>query len=1114
MFRHRLSKIGKATLFAACMLLAGGSFVSCDDDYFYPHEEPDWLGASIYDFLKTGGSSGHTYANFIELIDSLGEKETLAHTGSKTLFVADDAAFEKFYANNPWGVKSVSEMSKAQMKILFRSSMIDNAMLLDMLSSTGPNEADEGTCLRRLTASAVIDSIPLVKGEDMPVYNKFWDALRGKARTESLRIVKDGSAPMMVHILPEYLKNNTIRPSDINFLLKNSGKDYKDGEVLIFGNKVVDSDVPTDGFSDDTMTITCKNGYIYRLDSVLLPPSNMAEELRLKSKDEDLRVFSHLLDRFCIPVYDAALTAQVGVSETDSIFRLRYFVKDAADGITGYAPLEALGANPMDDERLIFDPGNNQIANSQGKERDMAVMFVPRDAYLYEYFVKGSGKFLLEQFASDVEVKPGESDSYASLIQALDSVPEKNIAPFLNNLMKPSFASSVPSKFNKVTDDANDEMGITETDVDKCLFANNGIIYIMNKVFGPAAYEAVSAPAIVFDNMRVMDRVNTLLKYNYYLLAMKAEYSYIIPDDAAFIQYDPVTKAVNSKKAYAYAYHFNDKRKGSNKDELWADKYEYDKDTYVILDTLTAEEVYHVDPDPKNNAFRSNFQAQLTDIMEYLIIVHDGRGDGIVAERYDDGTVITNPRKYYQTKGYGTVKVDTSDPQNIKFYGGEQLELDTEIAVANIFKQKNGFSFNTVPSGEARPGVLLSSVPTPPTKSVYTNMRALANEESDPFYEFARLCEPDGDAISKRLETIFKGAPVTKIKTDSTKLYSIFFSSADGKMVSLVPFFNTYHYTVYVPTNEAVKKELKKGLCDWDEISEIAADSVKRKKAAAHLRVLNNFLRYHFQDNSIYVDNVPFSIAKPEGGYDTEASFATSVMDPKTGRFYETTVKSDDANTTLLVTDQMDRTVRVIATPGEENKTWNIMTRDIEYNAKVPTKIATSSFAVMHSVDSVLLTEILFGYDGRYRRYTNDGELVDTMTVSGSAGFAELKDGSKPYLVANFGNVTMKDKDGKDKRIRLAYLMKPLAEGDEGYNAKHTREEYVLDAEGKKMLVDNEGMLVYSTKEKVKNEDGNTVNVTVYKYVVDDDNNMLQVANNGDVIKRIPCGDVSGEASN
>ena len=65
MFKHRLSKFGKASLFAMCLLLVSGSMNSCQDkldDYKYDDEEPTWLGASIYDFLKEG-SPGHTYNN-------------------------------------------------------------------------------------------------------------------------------------------------------------------------------------------------------------------------------------------------------------------------------------------------------------------------------------------------------------------------------------------------------------------------------------------------------------------------------------------------------------------------------------------------------------------------------------------------------------------------------------------------------------------------------------------------------------------------------------------------------------------------------------------------------------------------------------------------------------------------------------------------------------------------------------------------------------------------------------------------------------------------------------------------------------------------------------------
>ena len=1082
MFKHRLSKIGKLSLVAACMLLVGGSFVSCEDDYFYDDKEPSWLGASIYNFLEEG-TPGCTYANFVELIDSLGEKETLAHTGSKTLFVADDAAFERFFEDNPWGVSSVSEMSKAQMKILLYGSMLDNAMLLEMLSSSGAEEGDRGRCMRRTTSLAVVDSIPLTN--ERPAYNKFWDALRG-SEEESLRLAKDGTKPMIVYFLPEFLKNKDIKASDIEFLFKKKGvqtKTFQDGEATIFGSKLISSGISTEGFSDDTMTITCKNGYVYRLDNVLLPPSNMAEELR---RHEDTKIFSHLLDRFCIPVYDAPLTAEFrsvhGVE--DSVFRLRYFAKETFET---YSELKQ-NQRPSSDELLTFDPGWNQIKNSLDADRDMAAMFVPCDEVLFTYFVEGAGKFLIDQFASDVVVT-----DYASLITALDLVPEKNIAPFVRNLMKPSFADTVLSKFDKITDDANDEMGIKGDDVEECVIANNGVIYILNNVFGPAEFQAVLAPAKVFDNMRIMNNIVSELKYHYYLLAMDANYSFIIPDDTAFVYYDPISKSANSPQPYVYTYHFGT---DNNATPLVAEQHKFNKYTYEVGDSVGFI---------KNQAVSSEgLKPRMTDIIEYLIIVHD-EGDGI---KRPDGT--WNPRQYYMTKGYGTIKVDTSDPELIKFYGGEQLENGTVIAANtdNIYAQKNGYTFCTTPLGEAAPSQRLSGIPTPPTRSVFENVEALALEEGEPFYEFFELCSPVDTATSAGVRTIVRSLfpKMEKIDNnsvialnDTMRLYSIFYTEyahksgeekITGKINSLVPFFNNYHYTVYVPTNEAINEMFEKGLPNWDDIMELASDTLTKGKAAAQMRLLNNFLRYHFQDNAVYVDKVPFSMLLPGGSYAYEADFSTAVVNNKTGRFYQLNVTSEQNGEyyDLVITDQRGNKAKVLRN-GEEGKTWNIMSRDVEYkvksNSTEPTGMEKSSFSVIHSIDKALLHEGLFGYDGRFCRYADAGEPVVMMDVDGN-----------DYLVASYGNVVMPDKAGAERKMKLAYLMKPLNEGDEAYNSKHTRETYLLNADGEKYLITEEGLLVRIAG---TDEDDNVL----YEYVVED-GNMLKVDNNGNVIERLP----------
>jgi uncharacterized surface protein with fasciclin (FAS1) repeats len=70
-------------------------------------KHPENLTASQGNVLKG------TFTNYLRLIDDLGYAETLAKTGSKTVFPANDEAFDRFYANNSWGVKRYEDLTDA-----------------------------------------------------------------------------------------------------------------------------------------------------------------------------------------------------------------------------------------------------------------------------------------------------------------------------------------------------------------------------------------------------------------------------------------------------------------------------------------------------------------------------------------------------------------------------------------------------------------------------------------------------------------------------------------------------------------------------------------------------------------------------------------------------------------------------------------------------------------------------------------------------------------------------------------------------------------------------------------------------------------------------------------
>ena len=1086
MLKHRLSKISKAALLM--LLVIGGAFQSCEDvldEYSYDDGKmPSWLGESVYAFLRDN-NTGHTYDYYADIVDKLGETETFKKTGSKTVFVADDAAFERFFnSNNRWGVKKFEDFSESQLKLILKASMLNDAMLLDMLSAKSSKSEDEGTCLRRTTSLVAVDTIPLVMAEDMPQYNKYWDALRGTQRDEQLFIAKDGTAPMMVHILTDYLKNKGVTEDDISFLFDKQGKNYKFGEAYIYDRKIVDSDVELTEFSDDTLTIVCQNGYLYRLDDLLIPPSNMAEELRARAKydpewnpEPDTRVFSRLIDRYCLPVYDAQLSRTYNsvTGKEDSIFSLKYYNKSGVNGIAANDAILKAKDQPSSDDVLLFDPGANQYKfGTFDVQSDMAAMLVPDDNAMMEYFKDGEGALILEEYVYSKNSSFGELNSVDKLLEAVDYVPDNLVAKLVNNLMQQSFVGSVPSKFDMITNDANDAMGITKADVKECVVANNGVIYILNKVFGPTAYSAVSAPTIILQNMLVMRHVIQQLGYNSYLLAKDAEYTLFTPDDEYFVYYDPVSRysmsVTGEKQATVYELHYDaNHNKKNDKPYLYAKTYKYDVETYEIdpatLDYTPEADVIDMSAGKKDFGQNSNAKSKfpyflynrMTDLLDYLIVVDS----------------VKPSKKYYLSKGGGSVRVTNANTNNPIIQGGEQIERGREITMKFKNSQENGVAFCTVPVE----GVLLSDknlysgVPTPSTKSLKEQLDA----NKSYFNEFYKLLTGESGAeVQKVLETLYKENTAGEGKfssADSVQLYSIFYTNkGDNSVIDGVPFLLPHHYTVYLPSDASIKSLIDKGLPTWSKINAEAAKNPER--ARSQMRLLNKFIRYHFQDNSLFVDG-DLEFTDEQGLPLTSQEFSTQALDKSV--YLKLEVTSD--NNTIAVIDEMGNTSYVQNEYENENKAWNIMSRDFEFDVvkeggkSVPTAIRTSSFAVSHLVDNALCFKSLFGYDGKVQKFATGGEPIDTLTIAEGEGSYNGK-----YLLAKTAKVFTSAIDGRDY-MTAGYLVA-------------TTEAYVKDGNDL-ILITADGFRV------VEDANGNL------DFERDDEGNLLRYSNAGKVIATV-----------
>jgi hypothetical protein len=156
--------------------------------------------------------------------------------------------------------------------------------------------------------------------------------------------------------------------------------------------------------------------------------------------------------------------------------------------------------------------------------------------------------------------------------------------------------------------------------------------------------------------------------------------------------------------------------------------------------------------------------------------------------------------------------------------------------------------------------------------------------------------------------------------------------------------FNTYHYTIYVPTNESINELQTSGkLPTWETVAAHETSGNLSAKTADSLKIMN-FLKYHIQDNALFI-----------GAKDESGDYETSVIDPSTERFYR--VKAVLSGSSLSMTDNAGNT-RYVVTSNPE--LYNLMAREYMYNsadAASAGEIETSSSAVIHLIDKPLLIE-------------------------------------------------------------------------------------------------------------------------------------------------------------
>lgn len=659
--KNNLSKvINRTSKLFMCLVIGLTLTFSCADPYLYDNTEPEWLGESIYDYLE---KDGH-FQNYIKLINDLNYDDVLKLTGSKTLFVANDSAFTEFYKNNQWGVSSYDELSLAQKKYLFKFSMINNAYILSRLANFNVGGTlYEGIAMRQSTSLNAIDSIPFVKDDELPT-SLYWDGRREKG----IYLLKDNTDYPTVFFTQAFLNKYAFTNEDLTILLGLNSRSAND--VHVFNNKVIKRD------------ITCKNGYIHVLQSVMAPPTNMAQYIQdNKGSDptKSTKIFSKLLDRFCAPYFDAASTLQYRSLQplfTDSIFVKRYFASNG--GRT------TLPNNQPAPNLLSYDPGWNSY-RTIAVEADMAAMFVPSDAAMENYFNSGVGAILKSRFGS------------------WEGIPDNIILPFIKRHMRTSLIESVPSRFSKMVDTENYALPVEKSHIEKTYTAVNGEVFVTNAVYPPVDYISVYSPVLLSDNSKIMNwAINiseksvdgTLFQfYKLYLNSLVSRYSLFIPTDEFFNSYiDPVAYGQDVPAVIKFKYI-------EKTSSVTAYIYKYDKTNGTIVSDMPVDSINSV-------AYPNFIKNRLWNILDSHIVVG----------------AVENGSDYFITKANDIIKVSGAGA-SMTVQGGDDINKGVTANVEKVFEQYNGSTY------------FLNKPIQPALKSVY---KALS-EDTEHFGKFFEL---------------------------------------------------------------------------------------------------------------------------------------------------------------------------------------------------------------------------------------------------------------------------------------------------------------------------------------------------------------------------------------
>lgn len=661
----------------------------------------------------------------------------------------------------------------------------------------------------------------------------------------------------------------------------------KEDQQIIFGTEITAPWTPNNSFIE--IDKVCNNGYLEQVSVPLTPLGTMEDLIRTNGRTN---IFSQILD--CL---------------------LPYLNDDSYYGA-----------------QLKFNPGWAGYYNELGSpERDMAAMFVPSDKSLWNYFTQGAGQTFLTS-------KPATQEE---LVQQLKSIPAELLVSLINDGMMWSFMNSVPSKWNKLFNSAQEPLFENHIEamnrLDTCLIANNGAIYVIDQMIAPSDFLSATAPMYLSNTCQIIksavfsERFGAGymggMNFDAYLKAPQQNITFFMPTDSAlFYYYDPISMKSRTPRVIEFSY-----AGGAFPVKMRFRNY------YGPYNSGSNEPGSIGSVIPGANSYSND---ELIDRLKDILLNHT-----IVS---DETQNINSRNEYYRTMGGDVVKViRNAEGKIISAQGTFQIENERQGIISNnpgVTDCLVRASYESLSNGQT---YALNAPLVPTYRSLYSLIGNNDNwTDSNPYSEFLKLCLVDEELIFN-CGLIDKNLSSTE-RREALKQYNIFVDD-NGLDYNLTLLSGNTPYTAYIPTNEAVRQAIAQGLPTWESIYEDFSSHRSGEtfqsyedslRVISEISLLMDVIKSHFHYGMAIADKEPF-----------RGEFKTIAIDRENLVPHKVNVSIEDGN--LSVTDWEGSTFHVT-----ENK--NIFVRDYSCS-KSPISVVMRGITVngcrsgvVHQIDGVL----------------------------------------------------------------------------------------------------------------------------------------------------------------